>query len=103
MGPKRLHTVLGHVALAKAQLEKTSRNLKSQLEAELESRHPKAKADSSQEAIGASELSADPRNWNVESSESLFDYNGLTRAPRTTLCSWRQRKSRSRLSAYKSK
>jgi len=27
LGPKRLHTVLGHVARAKAQIEKASRNL----------------------------------------------------------------------------
>lgn len=36
LGPKRLHIVLGHVARAKAEFEKTSRGIKSQLAAELE-------------------------------------------------------------------
>jgi Sec-independent protein translocase protein TatA len=35
LGPKRLHTMLRHLARAKAQLEEASRGLKSQLEAEL--------------------------------------------------------------------
>lgn len=35
LGPKRLPTILGHVARAKAQFEKASRSLRSQLEAEL--------------------------------------------------------------------
>ncbi len=35
LGPKRLHTVLGHIARTKAQFQKASRNLKSQLEEEL--------------------------------------------------------------------
>lgn len=48
LGPKRLHTVLGHVARAKAQLEKTTRSLKSHLEEELEARN----RDSSQELAG---------------------------------------------------
>jgi Sec-independent protein translocase protein TatA len=48
LGPKRLHTVLGHVARAKAQFEKTTRSLKSQLEEELEARN----RDSSQEVAG---------------------------------------------------
>lgn len=52
LGPKRLHAVLGNVARAKAQFEKVSRNLKSQLEAELEARHGDNKADSSQELDG---------------------------------------------------
>ena len=52
LGPKRLHAVLGNVARAKAQFEKVSRNLKSQLEAELEARHGDNKTDSSQELDG---------------------------------------------------
>jgi Sec-independent protein translocase protein TatA len=36
LGPKRLHTLSGHVARAKAQFEEASRGLKSQLEAELD-------------------------------------------------------------------
>jgi len=38
LGPKRLPKILGHVARAKAQFEKASRSLKSQLEPELETR-----------------------------------------------------------------
>ena len=52
LGPKRLHAVLGNVARAKAQFEKASRNLKSQLEAELEAHHGDNKTDSSQELDG---------------------------------------------------
>lgn len=52
LGPKRLHAVLGNVARAKAQFEKASRNLKSQLEAELEARHGDNKTDSSRELDG---------------------------------------------------
>jgi Sec-independent protein translocase protein TatA len=36
LGPKRLHTILVHVAQAKAQLENVTRGLKSQLAAELD-------------------------------------------------------------------
>ena len=52
LGPRRLHAVLGNVARGKAQFEKASRNLKSQLEAELEARHGDNKTDSSQELDG---------------------------------------------------
>ncbi len=52
LGPKRMHAVLGNVARAKAQFEKASRNLKSQLEAELEARHGDNKTDFSQEFDG---------------------------------------------------
>ena len=52
LGPKRLHAVLGNVARAKAKFEKVSRNLKSQLESELEARHGDNKTDSSQELDG---------------------------------------------------
>ena len=36
LGPKRLHTMLAHVARAKAELENATRGLRSQLAAELE-------------------------------------------------------------------
>lgn len=39
LGPKRLHTMLGHMARAKAQLEEASRSFKSQLSAELDVAH----------------------------------------------------------------
>ena len=53
LGPKRLHAVLGNVARAKAQFEKASRNLKSQLGAELAARDGDNKTDSSQQLDGA--------------------------------------------------
>jgi Sec-independent protein translocase protein TatA len=36
LSPKRLHTMLGHVARAKAEFDQASRGIKSQLMAELE-------------------------------------------------------------------
>ena len=42
LGPKRLHTMLGHVARAKAELENATRGLKSQLAAELDAVESKA-------------------------------------------------------------
>jgi Sec-independent protein translocase protein TatA len=36
LGPKRLHSMLGHVARAKAEFDRASRGIKSQLTAELE-------------------------------------------------------------------
>jgi Sec-independent protein translocase protein TatA len=50
LGPKRLPTILGHVARAKAQFEGATRNFKSQLQAELEGQHADIQADRSQEA-----------------------------------------------------
>jgi Sec-independent protein translocase protein TatA len=43
LGPKRLHSMMGHVARAKAELENATRSLKSQLGAELNEplRNPK--------------------------------------------------------------
>ena len=38
VGPKRLPTILGHIARAKAQLESAARNLQAELEVELEPR-----------------------------------------------------------------
>ena len=50
LGPKRLPTILGHVARAKAQFEGATRSFKSQLQAELEAQHTNVEADLSQEA-----------------------------------------------------
>jgi Sec-independent protein translocase protein TatA len=52
LGPKRLPTILGHVARVKAQLEKASRSLKSQLEAELETEGRRGKTEAPQPAVG---------------------------------------------------
>jgi len=51
LGPKQLHTLLGHVARAKAQFEQASRGFKSQLAAELDATHLEEKTDS-QELLG---------------------------------------------------
>lgn len=50
VGPKRLPTILGHVARAKAQFEGATRSIKSQLQAELDVQQSNEEADSSQEA-----------------------------------------------------
>ena len=39
LGPKRLHTLLGYVARAKAEFEEATRSFKSQLGAELDAEH----------------------------------------------------------------
>ncbi|HET9306791.1 MAG TPA: hypothetical protein VFO46_12255 [Candidatus Sulfotelmatobacter sp.] len=52
LGPKHLHTLLGHVARAKAQFEEASRGLKSQLAAELDASHRKAEADAPHDLAG---------------------------------------------------
>jgi len=51
LGPKQLHTLLGHVARAKAQFEQASRGLKSQLAAELDAPHQDGKTDGSHEPV----------------------------------------------------
>jgi Sec-independent protein translocase protein TatA len=51
LGPKQLHTMLGHVARAKAQFEEASRGFKSRLGAELEAAHQDGKTDSSHELV----------------------------------------------------
>jgi Sec-independent protein translocase protein TatA len=48
LGPKRLPTILGHVARAKAQFERATGSLRSQLEVELAAQPPSG-TDSSQE------------------------------------------------------
>ena len=40
LGPKRLHTAIGHVARAKARLEEVTKAFKSQLVEELDNEHP---------------------------------------------------------------
>ncbi len=52
LGPKQLHTLLGHVARAKAQFEEASRGFKSQLAAELDAAHQERKTDTSHEVVG---------------------------------------------------
>jgi Sec-independent protein translocase protein TatA len=52
LGPKQLHTLLGHVARAKAQFEEASRSLKSQLAAELDAVQHDAETDASNELDG---------------------------------------------------
>ena len=39
LGPKRLHTMIGQVARARARFEETAQTFKSQLSAELEGKH----------------------------------------------------------------
>ena len=52
LGPKQLHSLLRHVARAKAQFEEASRSLKSQLAAELDAAHQEGKTDTSHELVG---------------------------------------------------
>ena len=52
LGPRRLHTLIGHVARAKAQFEEASRGLKSQLGAELDATHRERETDTSHELVG---------------------------------------------------
>ena len=52
LGPKQLHTLLGHVAQAKARFEDASRGFKSQLAAELDATHQEGETDASHELVG---------------------------------------------------
>jgi Sec-independent protein translocase protein TatA len=52
LGPKRLHTMLTHVARAKAEFENASRGFKSQLAAELDTAPRDCKTDCSHESVG---------------------------------------------------
>jgi Sec-independent protein translocase protein TatA len=47
LGPKQMHTLLGHVVRAKAQFEEASRGFKSQLAAELDATHRAGETDAS--------------------------------------------------------
>ena len=51
LGPKRMHSMLAHVARAKAEFENSARGLKSQLAAELDAADRIGKADSPREAV----------------------------------------------------
>ena len=52
LGPKRLHTMLRHVARAKAELEKATRGIKSQLGAEIDAARQDDKTEIAQELVG---------------------------------------------------
>jgi Sec-independent protein translocase protein TatA len=52
LGPKQLHAMLGHVARARAELENTTRGIKSQLAAELDATHGDSKSDGSHKMAG---------------------------------------------------
>ena len=52
LGPKRLQTMLAHVARAKAEFEDASRGFKSQLAAELNAVPRESQTDSSHESVG---------------------------------------------------
>jgi Sec-independent protein translocase protein TatA len=52
LGPKQMHTLLVHVARAKAQFENTSRGFKSQLAAELDATHQEEETAASHELAG---------------------------------------------------
>ncbi len=52
LGPKRLHAMLGHVARAKAELEKATRGLKSQLGTELDAADHNGKTEIVDELVG---------------------------------------------------
>ena len=49
LGPKQLHTLLGHVARAKAQFEEASRSFKSQVAAELDATPQERETDAPHE------------------------------------------------------
>ena len=49
LGPKRLHTMLGHIARAKARFEETNQALKSQLTAELDGKRLEGRSTNSPE------------------------------------------------------
>jgi len=57
LGPKGLHTLVGHVARAKAQFDEARRGFKSQLEAELDAVHQEGETDASHELAGTTEPS----------------------------------------------
>jgi Sec-independent protein translocase protein TatA len=52
LGPKRLPTILGHIARAKAQFEGATRSFKSQLQAELEGQHDSSEVGPSRNTAG---------------------------------------------------
>ena len=56
LGPKRLHTVMAHVARAKAEIENATRGLKSLLAAELDAAPGARKTDCSHVLVGDCDL-----------------------------------------------
>lgn len=62
LGPKRLHTMLAHLALAKAELENATHGLKSQLAAELDVAPGAGKSDCSYESAGDCERCPTPES-----------------------------------------
>jgi Sec-independent protein translocase protein TatA len=58
LGPKRLHTMLAHLARAKAELENATRGLKSQLAAELDATPGVGTTDCSHVLVGDCDLCA---------------------------------------------
>ena len=53
LGPKRLQAMLGYVVRAKAELEKATRGIKSQLSAEFDAAPRNGKNDRSVEPVGS--------------------------------------------------
>jgi Sec-independent protein translocase protein TatA len=64
LGPKQMHTLLGHLARAKAQFEEASRGFKSQLTAELDAVQQDGEIDpsTSHELAEVQEKPAVPRH-----------------------------------------
>jgi len=52
LGPKRLHTMIGHMARARARFEETTEAFKSQLGEELDDKHPEKPESPSQLSEG---------------------------------------------------
>jgi Sec-independent protein translocase protein TatA len=62
LGPKRLHTMLAHVARAKAELENATRGLKSQLAAELDAAPGRGETDCPHVLVGDCDLCRTPES-----------------------------------------
>ncbi len=52
LGPKQLHSLLGHVARARAQFKEASRGFKSRFAAELDATNQEKETDASHEFVG---------------------------------------------------
>jgi Sec-independent protein translocase protein TatA len=52
LGPKRLHTILGHLARAKASFDVASRSFRSQITADLEAQNRERRTDATDESAG---------------------------------------------------
>jgi Sec-independent protein translocase protein TatA len=62
LGPKQLHTMLAHVARAKAELDNATRGLRSQLAAELNAAPGSGESDCSHVLVGDCELCSTPKS-----------------------------------------